>query len=207
LKYQLDPRPLPKSKGLSAWGKGLEGKGRGSDKGPITVAEGVLGRSGCCHGRGRGFESRRPRHFKSGTYSAERGRRPGPTPSACCRETRTPPASRPPSPPRHRQNQSGSPAWATTACLKGEAAVTRALANLRRFRRRTAEAPDCPGAVGADPELRCKLPRILLDYVRGQPDGAVDQCEPLRVRVPRPYVVQLQVVQTDATVGYIALRQ
>ena len=148
MKYQLDPRPLPKSKGLSAWGKGLEGKGRGSDKGPITVAEGVLGRSGCCHGRGRGFESRRPRHFKSGTYSAERGRRPGPTPSACCRETRTPPASRPPSPPRHRQNQSGSPACATTACLKGEAAVTRALANLRRFRRRTAEAPDCPGAVG-----------------------------------------------------------
>jgi len=42
---------------------------------------------------------------------------------------------------------------------------------------------------------------------RGQPDGAMDQCEPLRVRVPRPYVVQLQVVQTDATVGYIALRQ
>ena len=28
-------------------GKGLEGKGRGSDKGPITVAKGVLGRSGC----------------------------------------------------------------------------------------------------------------------------------------------------------------
>jgi hypothetical protein len=25
-KYQLDPRPLPKSKGLSAWGKGLEGQ-------------------------------------------------------------------------------------------------------------------------------------------------------------------------------------
>jgi hypothetical protein len=68
LKYQLDLRPLPKSKGLSAWGNGLEGKGRGSDKGPITVAKGVLGRLDCrplrlvstsyafpvsCHGRGQ----------------------------------------------------------------------------------------------------------------------------------------------------------
>jgi hypothetical protein len=67
-RYHLDPRPLPKSKGL---GKGLEGKGHGSDKGPTTVATRVLGRSGChplrlvstsyvfpvsCHGRGRGFE-------------------------------------------------------------------------------------------------------------------------------------------------------
>ena len=58
-------------------GKGLEGKGHGSDKGPITVTLGVSGRSGShplrlvstsyelrisCHGRGRGFEPRRPRH-------------------------------------------------------------------------------------------------------------------------------------------------
>ena len=52
-------------------GKGLEGKGHGSDKGPLTVPLGVSGRSGShplrlvstsydlpvsCHGRGRGFE-------------------------------------------------------------------------------------------------------------------------------------------------------
>ena len=52
-------------------GKGLEGKGRGSDKGPITVPLGVSGRSGShplrlvstsydlpvsCHGRGRVFD-------------------------------------------------------------------------------------------------------------------------------------------------------
>jgi len=58
-------------------GKGLEGKGRGSDKGPINVAKRDSGRSGShplrlvsisyatrisCHGRGRGFEPRRPRH-------------------------------------------------------------------------------------------------------------------------------------------------
>ena len=42
MKYQLDPRPLPKSKGLRAWDKGLEDKGRGSDKGPITVAKGSV---------------------------------------------------------------------------------------------------------------------------------------------------------------------
>ncbi len=59
-------------------GKGLEGKGRGSDKGPITVSVGPIRRSGShprrlvstsyalwisCHGRGRGFEPRRPRHI------------------------------------------------------------------------------------------------------------------------------------------------
>ena len=58
-------------------GRGLEGRGRGSDKGPITVAMKDSGRLGShplrqvsisyatrisCHGRGRGFEPRRPRH-------------------------------------------------------------------------------------------------------------------------------------------------
>ena len=67
------------------WGKGLEGKGHGSDKGPITVPLGVSGRSGShplrlvstsyefpvsCHGRGRGFEPRRPRHTLQMTYGA-----------------------------------------------------------------------------------------------------------------------------------------
>jgi len=58
-------------------GRGRIDRGRGFNKGAITVAEGSTGRSGChplrlftmdyvpreyCHGRGRGFEPRRPRH-------------------------------------------------------------------------------------------------------------------------------------------------
>jgi hypothetical protein len=57
-------------------GRGLKGRGRGFDKGPISVAKGVSGCSNwpfvllisisyarkiCCHGRGRGFESSRQR--------------------------------------------------------------------------------------------------------------------------------------------------
>ncbi len=64
-------------------GKGLEGKGHGSVKGPITVSVGPIRRSGShprrlvstsyalrisCHGRGRGFEPRRPRHSFQSTY-------------------------------------------------------------------------------------------------------------------------------------------
>ncbi len=66
-----------KERSAEVEGKGLEGKGPGSDKGPITVAKRDSGRSGShplrlvsisyatrisCHGRGRGFEPRRPRH-------------------------------------------------------------------------------------------------------------------------------------------------
>ena len=40
-------------------GRGLQGRGRGCDKGAIRVAKSSSGR---CHGRGRGFEPRRPRH-------------------------------------------------------------------------------------------------------------------------------------------------
>jgi hypothetical protein len=59
------------------FGRGLQGRGRGSDKGPITVTQGTSERqkkpsvtrsfnrllpASVCHGRGRGFEPRRPRH-------------------------------------------------------------------------------------------------------------------------------------------------
>ena len=54
--------------------------------------------------------------------------------------------------------------------------------------------------------LRRELPRVLLDHVRRQPDGAVDQRERLRVRVPRADVIELQVVQADAALA-IPLRQ
>ena len=61
-------------------GRGQQGKGRGFDKGAIRVPKGYFERSGShplriisisygfpfsCHGRGRGFEPRRPRHKPS----------------------------------------------------------------------------------------------------------------------------------------------
>jgi hypothetical protein len=63
-------------------GRGLHGKGRGSDKGPITVAMRVSGRSGShpvrlisisyatrisCHGRGRGVRAPSSPPFKQST--------------------------------------------------------------------------------------------------------------------------------------------
>ena len=42
IEVSTGPTTSAQKQSLSAWGKGLEDKGRGSDKGPITVAKGSV---------------------------------------------------------------------------------------------------------------------------------------------------------------------